>query len=150
MWYAAAALPFALVIALIPTSSVNLPNISSASMSWFNKNDDVKTEISASLIQISPPEEYVRFEPKISNNKVKAKVPLKGKYYLIAGSFTSMKNAEILRKELVANAYPASIIRNKNLFSVAINQFDKRSSVDSFKKKVIAKNPKSFCWVLKK
>ncbi|RUT77986.1 SPOR domain-containing protein [Ancylomarina longa] len=148
--YAAVILPFALAIALIPMSSVNLPNLSSASMSWFQNDNKVLLEKTAPSTQISPPEEYVRFEPKLSESIVKAKLPVKGKYYLIAGSFTSLNNAEILRKELISRAYPASIIRNKNLYSVAINQFENRFEVDLFKKKVIAKNPKSFCWILKK
>jgi len=149
LWYAAAAIPFVLTIALLPMNSERSFLGNEASMGIM----DGKQEITGKVVQlkpvISPPEELVTFEPKM---KHEAKVDLTqaGKFYLISGSFTSLQNAKILKQELVSKSYPAVIVKNKNLYSVAVNQFDKRMDADLFKKKVIAKNPKAFCWVLKK
>ncbi|MFA9371034.1 MAG: SPOR domain-containing protein [Labilibaculum antarcticum] len=149
LWYAAAAIPFVLTIALLPMNSERSFLGNEASMGMIES----KKEITEKMVQlkpvISPLEELVAFEPKI---KLDTKVNLvqEGKFYLISGSFSSIQNAQILKQELVSKSYPALIIKNKNLYSVAINQFEKRADADSFKKKVIGKNPKAFCWVLKK
>ena len=151
LWYAAAAIPFALAIAFFTGNSERDQFLNSASLGLLDSEKNVITKAQVQLKpQISPPEELVRYEPKISENVGNVHPVTKGKYYLIAGSFTSLKNAEILKQELISKSYPAIIIENKNLFSVAINQFDRRSDVDNFKKKVIAANPKASCWVLEK
>ncbi|MDE5419260.1 SPOR domain-containing protein [Labilibaculum sp. DW002] len=147
LWYAAAAIPFILTVALLPMNSER--NGSEASMISINE----KKEITEKFVQldpvVSPPEDLVAFEPKLTK-KSKLEKTQKGRFYLISGSFTSIENAEILRQELISKSYPAVIIENKNLYSVAVNQFTNRAAADQFKKKVIAKNSKAFCWVLQK
>ncbi|WP_372752354.1 SPOR domain-containing protein [Labilibaculum sp.] len=149
LWYAAAAIPFVLLIALLPMNSERSLFGNEAGMGILES----KSEVSENQVElnpvISPPEELVAFEPKITD-EVQLDVVKKGRFYLISGSFTSPKNAEILQQELISKSYPAVIIKNKNLYSVAINQFEKRAAADLFKKKVIAENPKAFCWVLQK
>jgi nucleoid DNA-binding protein len=147
--YAAAAIPFILSIALLPMSSEQSSLGNEVRMGIL----DGKSEITEKQVDlkpvISPREELVSFEPTISN-ELGFDVAEEGRFYLISGSFTSRKNAEILQQELISKSFPAVIIKNKNLYSVAINQFEKRAAADLFKKKVIAENPKAFCWVLKK
>lgn len=150
LWYAAAAIPFVLTIALLPMNSEKNAYQNQALLGLLD-SEKVLTEAPAKLkAEISPIEELVRYEPKVSNEIVKVSPVKTGRFYLIAGSFTSVENAEILKQELIAKSYPAQIIENKNLFSVAINQFEKRDEADQFKKTVIARNPKAFCWVLQK
>ena len=149
LWYAAAAIPFVLTIALLPMNSERSFLGNEASMGMMEGKKEITEKIVQLKPVVSPPEELVIFEPKIKK-EVKLDKLQDGRYYLISGSFTSIKNAEILKQELISKSYPAVIIKNKNLYSVAVNQFDKRVDVDLFKKKVITKNPKAFCWVLKK
>lgn len=149
LWYAAATIPFVLTIALLPMNSERSSLGNEVSMGIMEGKKEITEKIVQLKPVISPPEEMVRFEPKI-NETATVDLIEKGKYYLISGSFTSMENAEILKQELISKSYPALIIKNKNLYSVAINQFEKRADADSFKKKVIANNSKAFCWVLKK
>lgn len=150
LWYAAAAIPFILAIALLPMNSQPSFMSNNASMGGML---DGKKEVTEKIVQlkpvISPPEELVLFEPKIKE-EAKVNDTKDGMFYLISGSFTSIKNAEILKKELISKSYPAKIIKNKKLYSVAINQFNNRSEADQFKKKVISRNSKAFCWILKK
>lgn len=149
LWYAAAAIPFVLTIALLPINSERSFFGNEASIGMI----EGKKEITEMIVQlkpvVSPPEELVIFEPKIKK-EVKLDKLQDGRYYLISGSFTSIQNAEILKQELISKSYPAVIIKNKKLYSVAVNQFEKRTDVDRFKKIVISKNPKAFCWVLTK
>lgn len=149
LWYAAAAIPFVLTIALLPMNSERSFLGNEASMGMMEGKKEITEKIVQLKPVVSPPEELVIFEPKIKK-EVKLDKLQDGRYYLISGSFTSIKNAEILKQELISKSYPAVIIKNKNLYSVAVNQFDKRVDADFFKKKVIAKNPKAFCWVLTK
>ncbi|WP_461630832.1 HU domain-containing protein [Labilibaculum euxinus] len=149
LWYAAAAIPFVLTIALLPMNSERSFLGNEASMGMMEGKKEITEKIVQLKPVISPPEEMVIFEPKLTK-EVKLDKLREGRFYLISGSFTSMKNAEILKQELISKSYPAVIIKNKNLYSVAINQFDKRADADQFKKKVIAKNSKAYCWVLKK
>lgn len=147
--YAAAAIPFILAIALLPMNSQQSFLGNEASMGILDsKSEIVEKKVDLKPV-ISPREELVSFEPTITR-EIRTEAPKEGRFYLISGSFTSHKNAEILQQELISKSYPAVIIKNKKLYSVAINQFEKRADADVFKKKVITKNPKAFCWVLKK
>ncbi len=147
LWYAAAAIPFVLTVALLPINPKS--NGSEASM----MSMDHKKEITSKIIQldpvVSPPEDLVAFEPKLTKESKLEQIQ-KGRFYLISGSFTSIENAKILHQELISKSYPAIIIKNKNLYSVAINKFAKRTDADQYKKRVIAQNSKAFCWVLQK
>ncbi|MGQ1911386.1 SPOR domain-containing protein [Marinifilum sp. RC60d5] len=151
IWYTAAAACISVVI-FLPLNTDRSSFLNSASMGF----SDSKAAISENHVQlkaqISPPEELVKYEPKLENKSAGVSVQKvsSNMYYLIAGSFTTTDNAKILQKELISKSYPAIIIRNKNLYSVAINKFNSRTAVDKFKKKVIAANPKSSYWVLKK
>lgn len=147
LWYAAAAIPFIFAITLLPKSERS-PFKNSASLGLGSEENITETHVQLKP-QISPPEELVCYEPKVAKN-VKIDKISKDKFYLIAGSFTTKENAQILKDELISKSYPAVIIKNKNLYSVAINHFNKRSEIDAFKKKVLAVNPKSSYWVLKK
>lgn len=149
LWYAAAAIPFVLTIALLPLNSERSFLGNEASMGILEGKKELTEKIVQLKPVISPPEEMVIFEPKIMLDS-KLDLTQDGKFYLISGSFTSMENAEILKQELISKSYPAMIIKNKNLYSVAINEFDKKADADQYKNKVIAMNPKAFCWVLKK
>ncbi|MCY1634442.1 MULTISPECIES: HU family DNA-binding protein [Marinifilum] len=151
IWYVSAAAAVLLAVALLPLNSERNSVLDSASMGFTGDKNSLTENHVQLKPQISPPEELVKFEPKIEKNKVPAKISKtsKGKFYLIAGSFTTVENAKILQEELISKSYPAMIIKNKNLFSVAINQFNTRKAVDQFKKKAIAANPKSSYWVLK-
>lgn len=149
LWYAAATIPFVLTIALLPINSEHSLLGNKASMGIMEDEKEITEEIVQLKPIISPPEELVIFEPELKPD-AKADLTPAGKFYLISGSFISLQNAEILKQELRSKSYPALIIKNKNLYSVAINQFGKRGDADLFKKKVITKNPKAFCWVLKK
>jgi nucleoid DNA-binding protein len=149
LWYAAAAIPFVLTIALLPLNSERSFLGNEASMGILESKNELKEKIIQLKPVISPPEEMVIFEPKIMLDS-KLDLTQDGKFYLISGSFTSMENAEILKQELISKSYPAMIIKNKNLYSVAINEFGKKEDADQYKNKVIAMNPKAFCWVLKK
>lgn len=157
LWYAAAAIPFILSVALLPMNSER--RASEASILSIEKNANKQFVQLESVV--SPPEDLVAFYPVVPSSKDLAVEPeikkdtklykaKKGRYYLISGSFTSIENAKILQNELILKAYPAVIIKNKKLYSVAINQFAKRAEADQFKKKVIATNSKAFCWILKK
>jgi nucleoid DNA-binding protein len=151
IWYVSAAAVLLLTVSLLPMSSDRNSFFDSASLG-FSEDKKTLTESNVQLkAQVSPPEELVKYEPKISSTKSKVDVSVvnKNKYYLIAGSFTTIENAKILQDELKSKSYPAVIIQNKSLFSVAINQFDNREAVDRFKVKAIAANPKSSYWVLK-
>jgi nucleoid DNA-binding protein len=152
IWYTSAAAALLITIGLFPMNSERNSLLNSASMGFSSDNKSL-TESNVQLKpQISPPEELVKYEPKVEKSTVPVKISkaTKNRFYLIAGSFTTIENAKILQEELLLKTYPAVIIRNKNLFSVAINQFDNRKAVDQFKKKAIAANPKSSYWVLKK
>lgn len=152
VWYTSAAAVVLLAVALLPLNSERKSVLDSASMGFSGDKNSLTESYVQLKPQISPPEELVKFDPKIEKNKIPAKISKtsKEKFYLIAGSFTTVENAKILQEELIARSYPAVIIKNKNLYSVAINQFDSRKAVDQFKKKAIAANPKSSYWVLKK
>nr|WP_320117624.1 SPOR domain-containing protein [uncultured Marinifilum sp.] len=151
IWYTAAAACIAVVV-FLPLSSERSSFLNSASMGFSDGKADLKENHVQLKAQISPPEELVKYEPKLTSKLAKLNVQKisSNMYYLIAGSFTTTDNAKILQKELISKSYPAIIIRNKNLYSVAINKFTSRTAVDKFKKKVIAANPKSSYWVLKK
>ena len=149
LWYVAMTIPFVLTIALLPMNSERSFLGNEASMGMIEGRKVITEKIVQLRPVVSPPEELVIFEPKIKK-EVKLDKFHNGRYYLISGSFISIQNAEILKQELISKSYPAVIIKNKNLYSVAVNQFDKRVDADLFKKKVIAKNSKAFCWVLKK
>ena len=152
-WYVGAAAVGLLVVSLLPMSSDDSSFLSKASIGLLDSNKKVNSVDHVQLRpQISPPEELVRYEPQINEpqGQLRIQETKKNKYYLIAGSFTTANNANILKEELIKKSYPAIIIRNKNLYSVAINEFDTRTAIDQFKKRVIADNPKASCWVLKK
>lgn len=152
MWYTAAAAACLLAVAIVPMSTENNSFLNSASMGFSNEKTDITEKHAQLKPQISPLEELVKYEPKIGKKAVKVTLNKveSNKFYLIAGSFTTTENAKILQEELILKSYPAVIIKNKNLYSVAINQFNSRTAVDKFKKKVIATNPKASYWVLKK
>ncbi|PKQ62820.1 hypothetical protein BZG02_11530 [Labilibaculum filiforme] len=149
LWYAAATIPFLLTIALLPMNTERSFMGNEASLGLLEGKKEITEKIVPLKPVISPPEEMVRFEPKL-RKEAKLDDLQEGKFYLISGSFTSIENAEILKQELISKSYPAVIIKNKNLYSVAINQFEKRTDADHFKKQVIAKNSKAFCWILEK
>ncbi|WP_421920954.1 HU family DNA-binding protein [Marinifilum sp.] len=152
IWYSSAAAFLLASVGLLPMNSERTSLLDSASMPFTSENKSL-TENNVQLkAQISPLEELVKFEPNINkkSESVKIEEPKGNRFYLIAGSFTSMENAKILQEELLSKSYPAVIIKNKNLLSVALNQFDSRQEVDACKKKAIATNPKSSYWVLKK
>ncbi|NOU60864.1 SPOR domain-containing protein [Marinifilum caeruleilacunae] len=152
IWYTSAAAVLLLAVGVLPMNSERNSFLDSASMS-FSGDKKTLTESHVQLKpQISPVEELVKYEPKIEKQLVPVEITktTQNKFYLIAGSFTTVENAKILQDELKSKSYPAVIIKNKNLFSVALSQFNSRQEVDAFKKKAIAANPKSSYWVLRK
>ena len=152
--YAAAAIPFFLGLALIPVNWNNYQHQSTASFNLMESTPDVKKTKPAKVNEkISPANELVSFEPIIIYAKPKYSAKnksVKGKYYLIAGSFANIENAKILKTIIEANSYPATIIKNKDLYSVALNKFSSKKEADQFRKKVLQKNPNASCWVLQK
>ena len=157
--YAAVTIPFFLGLALIPVNLSNYQYQSMASFSMMEKTTDNKKTKSVKVNEkISPTNELVSFEPRIIYAKPKQIIKkhaiksksVKGKYYLIAGSFTNIENAKILKTVIEANSYPASIIKYNNLFAVALNKFNSKKEAHHFRKKVLQKNPNASCWVLKK
>ncbi|MDE5422249.1 SPOR domain-containing protein [Ancylomarina sp. DW003] len=151
--YAAVAIPFFLGLALIPVNLSNYQHQSSASFSMMESTPDVqKAKVVKAEKKISPANELVSFEPRIIYAKPKAAIKnksIKGKYYLIAGSFSNIENAKILKTVIEANSYPAKIIKNKNLYAVALNKFNSKKEAERFRRKVRQKNPNASCWVLK-
>tara|TARA_R110001583_G_scaffold7286_3_gene36278 strand:- start:2382 stop:3338 length:957 start_codon:yes stop_codon:yes gene_type:complete len=152
--YAAVTIPFFLGLALIPVNLNNNQHQSKASFSIMESTPDVQKTKSIKLnSKISPANELVSFEPRIIYAKPKAEIKnkaVKGKYYLIAGSFANIENAKILKTVIEANSYPAKIIKNKNLFAVALSKFNSKKEADRFRRKVLQKNPNASCWVLQK
>ena len=152
--YAAVTIPFFLGLALIPVNLNNNQHQASASFSMMESTPDVqKTKLVSQNDRISPANELVSFEPRIIYAKPKAAIKnksIKGKYYLIAGSFSNIENAKILKTVIEANSYPARIIKNKNLYAVALNKFNSKKEADRFRKKVLQRNPNASCWVLQK
>ena len=152
--YAAVTIPFFLGLALIPVNLNNNQHQASASFSMMESTPDVqKTKLLSPNDRISPANELVSFEPRIIYAKPKAAIKnksIKGKYYLIAGSFSNIENAKILKTVIEANSYPARIIKNKNLYAVALNKFNSKKEADRFRKKVLQRNPNASCWVLQK
>ncbi len=152
--YAAVTIPFFLGLALIPVNLNNNQHQASASFSMIESRPDVqKTKLVSQNDRISPANELVSFEPRIIYAKPKAAIKnksIKGKYYLIAGSFSNIENAKILKTVIEANSYPAKIIKNKNLYAVALNKFNSKKEADRFRKKVLQRNPNASCWVLQK
>jgi len=152
--YAAVTIPFFLGLALIPVNLNNNQHQASASFSMMESRPDVqKTKLVSQNDRISPANELVSFEPRIIYAKPKAAIKnksIKGKYYLIAGSFSNIENAKILKTVIEANSYPARIIKNKNLYAVALNKFNSKKEADRFRKKVLQRNPNASCWVLQK
>ncbi len=152
--YAAVTIPFFLGLALIPVNLNNHQHQSTASFNIMESTPDVqKTKSVKAISKISPTNELVSFEPRIIYAKPKAEVKnksVKGKYYLIAGSFANIENARILKTVIEANSYPAKIIKNKNLFAVALSKFNSKKEADRFRRKVLQKNPNASCWVLQK
>lgn len=152
--YAAVTIPFFLGLALIPVNINNNQHQSTASFSMMESTPDVQKTKSVKLnSKISPANELVSFNPVIIYAKPKADIKnksVKGKYYLIAGSFANIENAKILKTVIEANSYPAKIIKNKNLFAVALSKFNSKKEADRFRRKVLQKNPNASCWVLQK
>ncbi|RXQ93021.1 SPOR domain-containing protein [Ancylomarina salipaludis] len=152
--YAAVTIPFFLGLALIPVNLNNSQHQASASFSMMESTPDVqKTTLVKQSDRISPENELVSFEPRIIYAKPKAAIKnksIKGKYYLIAGSFSNIENAKILKTVIEANSYPATIIKNKNLYAVALDKFNSKKEADRFRRKVLQKNPNASCWVLQK
>lgn len=152
--YAAVTIPFFLGLALIPVNLNNNQHQASASFSMMESTPDVqKTKLVSQNDRISPANELVSFEPRIIYAKPKTAIKnksIKGKYYLIAGSFSNIENAKILKTVIEANSYPARIIKNKNLYAVALNKFNSKKEADRFRKKVLQRNPNASCWVLQK
>lgn len=93
--------------------------------------------------RISDPAEIVQYEPQVDVLNTK-------KYYLIAGSFKNLDNARGVVQELRERNYPARMVRNNNLYSVAFNVFDSYYDADIFKRGVIAQDPDMSCWILKR
>ncbi len=152
--YAAVSIPFFLGLALIPVNLSKHQHQSSASLGLIQSTPDVaKTNAIKFNNRVSPDNELVSFEPRIIYAKPKHDIKnksVRGKYYLIAGSFSNIENAKILKTVIEANSYPAKIIKNKNLFAVALNKFSTKKEADRFRKKVLQKNPNASCWVLQK
>ncbi|WP_372641014.1 SPOR domain-containing protein [Ancylomarina sp.] len=152
--YAAVTIPFFLGLALIPVNISNNQHQSAASFSLMESTPDVQKTKSVKVSEkISPANELVSFEPIIIYAKPKHAIKnksVKGKYYLIAGSFSNIENAKILKTVIEANSYPATIIKNKNLFAVALSKFSSKNEADRFRRKVLQKNPNASCWVLQK
>ena len=154
--YAAVTIPFFLGLALIPVNLSNNQHQSTASFSIMESTPDVQKTKSVKVNEkVSPINELVSFEPRIKIIYAKPKHAIqnksvKGKYYLIAGSFSNIENAKILKTVIEANSYPATIIKNKNLFAVALNKFGSKKEADRFRRKVLQKNPNASCWVLQK
>jgi len=98
----------------------------------------------------SPAEDLVCFTPVLVETSNELQKSIKGKYYLIAGSFSDFKNANILKSELEKKLYPAFIFKNRNLYSVAFDVFDSREEALVYKKTVINSNPKANTWIMKK
>lgn len=70
------------------------------------------------------------------------------KYYIIAGSFSKLINAEKLKKELETSGYNATIIpRNNNMFSVTYKYFTTELEAETYRKK-IQKSINPDAWVL--
>jgi len=152
--YAAVSIPFFLGLAFIPVNLSNYQHQVTASFNIMEKSPDVEKAASIKLHEgISPANELVSFEPRIIYAKPKYAAKnksVKGKYYLIAGSFSNIENAKILKNVIEANSYPASIIKNNNLYSVALNKFSSKKEANRFRQRVLQKNPNASCWVLQK
>jgi len=152
--YAAVSIPFFIGLAFIPVNLNNNQHQTTASFNIMEKTPDVEKAAPIKLYErISPENELVSFDPRIIYAKPKytpKNKSVKGRYYLIAGSFSNIENAKILKNVIEANSYPASIIKNDNLYSVALNKFSSRKEANRFRKKVLRKNPNASCWVLQK
>ncbi|MFA8435944.1 MAG: SPOR domain-containing protein [Marinifilaceae bacterium] len=145
--YAAVGIPAIVMLTLLPLSTDRDGGLQYSSMSpveVVKESSPSNTQIKKA--EISAPSELVRYEPEVRN----VEPVVRNRYYLIAGSFASLDNARVLKQELQRRNYPAEIIQNKKLFSVAVNSFESRTATLKFKRKVIADNPKASCWILKK
>lgn len=98
----------------------------------------------------SPSNDLVAFTPQLDNYKSNFSVASEGKFYLIAGSFSDMNNAEILKSELLKKSYPAFIFLHKKLYCVAFSKFDSQIEASDFKLTVLTDNPKANTWIMKK
>jgi len=152
--YAAVSIPFFLGLAFIPVNLDNNQHQATASFNIMDKTPDVEKTAPINLHEkISPANELVSYEPRIIYAKPKYAAKnksVKGKYYLIAGSFSNIENAKILKNVIEANSYPASIIKNNNLYAVALNKFSSKKEATRFRQRVLQKNPNASCWVLQK
>lgn len=152
--YAAVSIPFFLGLAFIPVKLNNNQHQTTASFNIMEKTTDVEKATPIKLYEkISLANELVSFEPKIIYAKPKYAAKnksVKGEYYLIAGSFSNIENARILKNVIESNSYPASIIKNNKLYSVALNKFSSKKEANQFRQKVIQKNPNASCWILQK
>lgn len=149
IWYAAAALPFVFGVLLFKMDSSISDYQNSASFNLIKSQQQFVENQILENAEISPDEDFVYYEPKIEADVVIPQVH-QSKYFLIAGSFSSKKNAEVLRKELIAQSHPAIIIKNNKLFSVAVNQSHNKDEMTTYRKNIIAQNPKVGYWILKK
>ncbi len=139
---AAAACLFA--VALLPTSSENEMSINAAGIG-------IETSFSPKekTSKVSPKEELVIFKPEISA-KVKATIAARPMYYLVAGCFSSKKNADQLQAKLEDKAYPATVFPFKHLQAVAVNQFKTKEEAIALKRDFQKVYPEISCWILKK
>ncbi|MEG1717540.1 MAG: SPOR domain-containing protein [Bacteroidales bacterium] len=74
--------------------------------------------------------------------------PIKGRYYLIAGSYAQLTNARNVKKEFQRPGFAPCILNNteKNLYYVSINSFSDRDAALSFRSKV-REDGKVDCWI---
>ncbi|MCT4613665.1 MAG: SPOR domain-containing protein [Marinifilaceae bacterium] len=139
--YVAIGLPF--VIALSFISNYDNLDLNMASLMWHKSSSDKDLKLPIrSIPRVSPPSNFVDYEPILRDGLLNKGI------FLIAGSFTVERNAEFLKSELISHNYSPVIIKNNNLYSVAIGRFPSKEKAIQFKKRVIARNPRSNCWIL--